>query len=508
MNKITAEAIANLSQEERDLLAQRMAEKPIKPQKKKPYVPWGKCKRAGIKPQEVMKMATCDGFAELFLGMKLYPKQREVLKAVDFTKIQNGRTIQISFASANSGGKTARVLPAIVLFFLSMYPRGRVACTSGKFLQIEQQVMPGLWSYRQRFPDWKWMDSPYIETPEGGWFVGFSSRKPGYAEGFHDDGPDVPLLFIVDEAKSAEPWLEGAVEGRIHPTILILMSSHGFAEGWFFDSQTKRAKDFITVTQRAEDCPHLSQEYILGTRRKWGNTGLADSILGHGFMKLVEDAVLDYKCIDRLINNPPQWGPGEVHAFCDFAWSTGGDESVLALRNGNRVSLEACFREEGLHPVCDRFIKEFQRLGLQGRASCISGDEGGGGQLIMDELDRRGWRLTRWNNGAAAKDADHFQDSKAEVWYNASELIDIGNLIIPDDADLRAQLINRKRVPGTKGRLAIETKADMKERGVPSPDRADAFLGACMPSGGGWSTGEVAYAKAIQVGGYEAIGCS
>ena len=508
MLKFQREAIAGLSPEQRALAEKRLADRPPKKQKKHPYISWKMCKERGIKPAIVEKMSTCAGFAELVLEMKLYPKQREVLSAIDLSKIGPGRNIQISFASANSGGKTARVLPAIVLYFLSMCPRGRVACTSGKFLQIEQQIMPGLWNYRQKFPDWKWMDSPYIETPDGGWFVGFSSKKPGTAEGFHDDGPDVPLLFIVDEAKSAEPWLEGVVEGRIHPTILILMSSHGFAEGWFFDSQTKRAKDFICITQRAEDCPHLSQQYCLDTRRKWGNTGLADSILGHGFMKLVEDAVLDYKAIDRLINNPPQWGPGEVHAFCDFAWSTGGDESVLAFRNGNRITLEACFREEGLHAVCDRFVKEFERLGLRGRSSCISGDEGGGGQLIMDELDRRGWRLQRWNNGAAAKDADHFQDSKAEVWYNAGELIDMGNLIIPDDADLRAQLINRKSIPGTKGRLAIETKKDMKVRGVPSPDRADAFLGAAMPSGGGWTSGTVTFAKPLQIGGYEMIGCS
>ena len=310
----------------------------------------------------------------------------------------------------------------------------------------------------------------------------------------------------MDEAKSAEPWLEGTVEGRINPTILLLMSSHGFAEGWFYDSHTKRRADFTCVTQRAEDCQHLSTKYALDIRRKWGSSGLADSILGHGFMKLVEDAVLDYKAIDHLINNPPQWGAGEVHAFCDFAWSTGGDESVLAVRNGNKVTLEACFREEGLHPVCDRFIKEFQRLGLTGRAHVISGDEGGGGQLIMDELDRRGWRLQRWNNGAAAKDDEHFQDSKAEVWYNGGELIDMGNTILPDDPDLRGQLINRKRVKGSKGRLAIETKADMKERGVPSPDRADAVLGCMMPSGGGWSTGAVTTVVPAMVGAYQPMG--
>jgi phage terminase large subunit len=471
--------------------------KPPKPPKLlSPEKRQGFRQKHGIDYQTALRLATPDGFAELRLGMQLYPKQREVLK-----EFKPGA--RISFASCNSGGKTSRLLPAMILYFLFYFPKGRVACTSGKFLQIEQQIMPALWQYKSMFPDWKWMDSPYIETEEHGWFVGFSTKKPGFAEGFHDDGPEVPLLFIVDEAKSAEPWLEGVVEGRINPTILVLMSSHGFAEGWFYDSQSKRAADFKCITQRAEDCPHLSPQYILDTRRKWGNTGLADSILGHGFMNLVEDAVLDYKSIDALLRNPPEWGPGEIHAGCDFAWSSGGDESAMYLRNGNRLTLELAFREEGLHKVCDRFERRFRELGLS--SNQISGDEGGGGQLIMDELDRRGWHLQRWNNGAAAKDDEHFQDCKAECWYNFSELCDMRRLILPDDPDLRNQLINRKRIGGSKGRLAIETKADMKERGVPSPDRADAAVLAAMPKEG-WSSGSVGQIQPMTIGAYQQIG--
>jgi hypothetical protein len=360
-----------------------------------------------------------------------------------------------------------------------------------------------LWAHKKKFPNWKWYDSPYIQTEGEGFFTGFSTNKPGLAEGFHSGGDDKPLAFAVDEAKSAQPWLEGVVEGRIHPERLLIMSSQGYAEGWFYSSQTVRHQDFTVVQQRAEDCPHITPEHIANVRRKWGNTGLADSILGHGFMKLVEDAVIDYKAYDRLIENPPARGYGEIHAFCDFAWSSDGDESVLALRNGNVVTLEACFREEGLHAVCDRFVQEYQRLHLEPWQ--ISGDEGGGGQLVMDELDRRGWKLQRWNNGSAANDDEHFQDSKAEVWYNFSELIDIGNLVLPKDADLRIQIINRKRIAGSKGRLAIETKRDMKDRGVGSPDRADAVLAACMPKGG-WAGGAATAVRPVQIGCWEAMG--
>lgn len=402
---------------------------------------------------------------------------------------------------------TARVLVAAVLWHLFMYPKGKIACTSGKFQQIEEQIMPALWEHKKKFNSWKWYDTPFIQTEESGFFSAFSTIKPGYAEGYHAGGEEEPLLFIVDEAKSAAPWLEGVVEGRIHPTRLLLLSSHGFAEGWFYDSHTRRKGDYKCVVQRAEDCPHIEQKHIEDVRRKWGRTGLADSILGHGFMALIENAVIDYKEVDRAVNNPPKHLPGEVHAFCDFAWSSDGDESVLALRSGNRVTLEACFRAEGLHAVCDRFILEFLRLRFTKETAWqISGDEGGGGQLIMDEMDRRGWRLQRWNNGSAAKDPEHFQDSKAECWYNFSELLNMSNLILPNDDDMRVQLVSRKRIAGSKGRLAIEPKVDMKERGISSPDRADAVIGCCMPNSGGWSTGAIDTVIPMAVGNYQAIG--
>ena len=175
-DKPARDAIARLTPEQRELAETRLAERKArqKPRAKQPYVSWKKCKELGVKPGDVLRASTCEGFAEMRLGMSLYPKQREVLKAV-----RPGA--RISFASCNGGGKTSRVLPAIILWFLTIWPRGRVACTSGKFLQIEQQIMPALWEYRKQFPDWKWMDSPYLETEENGWFVGFSSKKPATA---------------------------------------------------------------------------------------------------------------------------------------------------------------------------------------------------------------------------------------------------------------------------------------------------------------------------------------
>lgn len=459
---------------------------------------------AQLTREQALFAATPAGFAHAILGMKLYPKQIQAANALT----EPGSLV--SFASCNSGGKTRQLACAVVLWHMFCFPKGIVDATSGSYRQLEDQLMPSLHSYKHLFPSWKWSVEPYIETEmfgqpnvKGGFFRGFSTDHPGRAEGDHANGAQEPLLYIVDEAKSCQPWLHGVVEGRVRPTRLLLISSHGFAEGWFYESQTVNKARYKVVTQSAHECPHITKQDIQEVRDKFPGA-FGDSILGLGFIPLVEDATVHYRDVDYCMSTPPAWKMGEVHAFCDFAWSNDGDESVLALRNGNKVTLEACFRKEGLHAVCDEFVYHFKRLGLS--PHMISGDEGGGGKLVLDELDSRGWMLNRVNNGFPANDDLHYVNKGSEMWVEGVKLITSHQVILPDDRDLRYQLINRKRVKGSKNRLQVETKKQMKERGISSPDRAEAAIACCAPGGGQYFTGNMRWAIPVQAGGYTPIG--
>jgi len=168
-----------------------------------------------------------------------------------------------------------------------------------------------------------------------------------------------------------------------------------------------------------------------------------------------------------------------VKAFCDFAWGGDGDENVLAYRDGNIVTLEETFRADNLHAICGQFIAAFIRLGLKPHQ--IDGDEGGGGKLICDQLAAMGWRINRVNNGAAPRSSGHYANLAAEMWFEGAQKIARREIILPNDDDLRAQMLDRKRVPNARGKLALESKSDMRKRGASSPDRADAVFGAMMP---------------------------
>ena len=52
--------------------------------------------------------------------------------------------------------------------------------------------------------------------------------------------------------------------------------------------------------------------------------------------------------------------------------------------------------------------------------------------------------------------------------------------VTTNDRELIAQLTSRQGWPDSKGRLVLEPKSDLRSRNLPSPDRADAVLGALI----------------------------
>ena len=66
-------------------------------------------------------------------------------------------------------------------------------------------------------------------------------------------------------------------------------------------------------------------------------------------------------------------------------------------------------------------------------------------------------------------------NKRAEMWKAARNWLKDGGAI-PDDPTLRDELQAPEIVPRADGKIQIESKKDMKARGVPSPNRADALV--------------------------------
>jgi hypothetical protein len=98
---------------------------------------------------------------------------------------------------------------------------------------------------------------------------------------------------------------------------------------------------------------------------------------------------------------------------------------------------------------------------------------------------QEGFHLKRFHNGAQARQSNIYANLSAEWWSVVGQLIERRAIVIPGDERLSAQLTSRRKLYDSKGREKLEPKDDLASRGVESPDRADALIGAVMMGIGG-----------------------
>jgi phage terminase large subunit len=92
----------------------------------------------------------------------------------------------------------------------------------------------------------------------------------------------------------------------------------------------------------------------------------------------------------------------------------------------------------------------------------------------VDRLIVLGLPVTPYNGGEAPIDKDRFITARAEDYWTLRELLEGAEIDIdPDDDKLGAQLGSIKSTVDSRGRIKIESKDDMRKRGLPSLDRAD-----------------------------------
>jgi hypothetical protein len=149
---------------------------------------------------------------------------------------------------------------------------------------------------------------------------------------------------------------------------------------------------------------------------------------------------------------------------------------VLAIRTGNKLIDLIGWHDTDAISIVGRFILEFRKANL--KAEQIWGDSGGLGLPMCDMLRDAGWPINRFSFGAKPADEDHYVSRGAELWHSFAQRISRQELVLINDPTLIGQLTSRKTTYDARGRLGIEKKADMAQRGVKSPDRADAVIGA------------------------------
>ena len=79
-------------------------------------------------------------------------------------------------------------------------------------------------------------------------------------------------------------------------------------------------------------------------------------------------------------------------------------------------------------------------------------------------------------HGGSASPHGRYKNLISYAWHEVAQKVRKHQIIVPADQKLIAQLSSRRVKYAQDGRLWIETKQEMRDRGLESPDLADAFV--------------------------------
>lgn len=158
----------------------------------------------------------------------------------------------------------------------------------------------------------------------------------------------------------------------------------------------------------------------------------------------------------------------------------GDNQSVLGLRQGRRFTIPAKWRGLAIDQLADRVMEQIDEH--EPDAIVIDGDGIGG--AVVDLLRRHNYGMrdgrdiiTEFHGGASANNAQMYFNRRAEVWGEARGALKNG-IEIPDDNELKTDLVGPEYGFSTRGGfevIQLESKDDMRSRGLASPDSGDAF---------------------------------
>lgn len=394
---------------------------------------------------------------------------------------------RVSIRSGHGVGKTTYFAWLTIWFLLTRYP-ARVPVAANSQDQLRDTIWPEIRQWHSRLPEGlanrleitservnvKAVDSFAVART-------VSRDRPEGLQGFHADY----LLFLIDEASGIPDIAFEVGQGALSTpgAKAALAGNPTRSNGYFYDTHHSLRDRWWTTKVSSEDVPRarghiddIIERYGIGSNqyrvRVLGEfpTEDDDTIIS---LSLVEDAV------DREVERQDRstvWGL-DIARF-------GDDRSAIAKRQGN-VLLEPIKWWHGADTMesVSKVLREWDETPLDDRPAAINVDVIGIGAGVADRLRQLGLPARGVNVGEAAYDkTGRYMRRNDELWFAAREWFLARDCAIPRDEQLIGELTGRKYGLSPAGKLVIESKDDMKKRGLRSPDIADAFI---LTFGGG-----------------------
>lgn len=148
----------------------------------------------------------------------------------------------------------------------------------------------------------------------------------------------------------------------------------------------------------------------------------------------------------------------------------GDDRSVLVVRQGLKMLSKKTWKGIDTAQLGDLVIQEMAKQ----KAAAVFVDVVGIGAGVVDYMKSLRYKTISVNGGEKARNDSKYFNRRAEMWDSMRQWLEDGGSI-PDDMELKSDLVTLTYTYDNLGRLKLEKKEDAKKRGIASPDVADAL---------------------------------
>jgi hypothetical protein len=147
----------------------------------------------------------------------------------------------------------------------------------------------------------------------------------------------------------------------------------------------------------------------------------------------------------------------------------GMDSTVIVVRQGRDIVAIKRFKGDDTMTTVGNVIDAIEEY----KPALTVIDEGGLGYGILDRLTEQRYKVRGVNFGWKAKNPVMWQNKRSEMWGAMRDWLKTA--AIPRDRQLKADLTGPMRKFNSSGAIILESKKEMRSRGLASPDAADAL---------------------------------
>lgn len=311
-----------------------------------------------------------------------------------------------------------------------------------------------------------------------------SKDKPEALQGFHSPN----LLYVIEEASGIDDIVFEVARGALASkgAKVVMCGNPTRRSGYFYNAFNANREHWtcMHVPWRADN-PWTNPKYGADVADEYGEQSNVYRVRVLGEFPISEDdAVVPLELVEAAVNRDVVMKDNH-----SMIWGVdvgrGGDPSAILKRQGNHiVGNPIVIKSPNTMTVVGRILREWRETPIHKRPASINVDVIGIGAGVLDRLQELGLPAFAVNVGEtiSLNDPTRFGRLRDELWWAVRDWFDAKDCRIPDDPLLISEITAPTYKELSSGKISVESKDDMKGRGIKSPNCADAL---CLTFAGG-----------------------